>query len=85
MRVARQPDVLESCLGALDHFEAVHCDEHALPIFQYWFARCAVKMWVRLRKPCRAWYRIVTYFVRVDTFQRGHRCNYDHDAESNSK
>jgi hypothetical protein len=28
MTVARQPDVLESCFGAFDHFEAVHCDEH---------------------------------------------------------
>jgi hypothetical protein len=28
----------------------------ALPIFHYWFARCAVELWVRLRKPgCARW------------------------------
>ena len=36
MTVARQPDVLESCFGAFDHFEAVHCDEHVLFSFTLW-------------------------------------------------
>jgi hypothetical protein len=26
MTVAQQPDVLESCFGAFDNFEAVHCE-----------------------------------------------------------
>src|SRR5690349_1972757 len=43
--VARRPDVLESCFGAFDHFEAVHCDEHVLfscspfPIDATWVGR----------------------------------------------
>jgi hypothetical protein len=28
MTIARQPNVLESSFRPLDHFEAVHCDEH---------------------------------------------------------
>jgi hypothetical protein len=28
MGVSRQPDVLESCFGTFDDFEAVHCNEH---------------------------------------------------------
>jgi hypothetical protein len=30
MSVARQPDLLESCLAAFDDFEAVHCNEHPM-------------------------------------------------------
>ena len=56
-----------------------------LSIFQYWFAGCAVKLWVRLRKPGRARYRIVADLVRVDLFHRGHRCNYDHHGKCNRK
>ena len=57
-----------------------------LPIFQYWFARCAVELWVRLRKPCRARRSsIVAYLVRVDLFQRGYRGNYDHHGKRNRK
>src|ERR1700745_775837 len=28
MGVSRQPDVLESCFGTFEYFEAVHCNEH---------------------------------------------------------
>jgi hypothetical protein len=57
----------------------------ALPIFQYWFARCAVEKGVRPRKPDRTRHRIAAYFVSVDMFPRGHRCNCNHNAEGNSK
>jgi len=56
-----------------------------LSIFQYWFARCAVELWVRFREPCRARRCIVAGLVRVDLFQRGYRGNYDHHGKCNRK
>ena len=53
--------------------------------FQYWFTRCAVELWVRLRKPCSARRRIVADLMRVDLFQRGYRGNYDYHAKRNRK
>jgi hypothetical protein len=44
--------------------------------------RCAVKLWVRLRKPGRARRCIVADLARVDLFQRGYRRNCDHDASA---
>ena len=52
-----------------------------LLIFHYWFARCAVELWVRFREPCRARRRIVADPVRVDLFQGGYRGNYDHHGK----
>src|SRR5437868_8994238 len=67
--LARQP-VRRSCGVASDahQLEPVVAQRHcaSLPIFQ-WFARCSVKLWMRLRKPCRANRCVVARPVSIHT------------------
>jgi len=59
--------------------------QDGLSIFQYWFARCAVELWVRFRQPGGARRCIVADLVSVDLFQRGYRGNYGDHGKCNGK